>query len=986
MKRLLTLLLLCVCLPVIGQRFVEEVADINALKARNVHGINKTVFVRGVNGGIFTITNSFMFVDGFFRIQSTFDPTWSYDRWIPPANGLFNFGSQFDQSANTNINLAVGLATTNQTLAGGVIAGTRNLGSISGAINVDANSALEFNALLSGDTTVTFTNYPDYHPINFSITNAGNNSITFAYATPIYNVRTGNTVQETNDWGAGVFNTFPFWKTGGRVVLYPKAGLGTNAWDVNNVKFWGATGNGSTIDTASLRTAMTRGTNTIVYFPSGVYRVVITNTTPYETLFKLRSGMKIIGDSATIVVNADGIGTGWSAVFGVATNELVKDASITGLNFIRTGTNSIAAINPSPGYDRTTNCVENLHISNCRFENFGSAVYAIFQWTGTNGTAFRPVNGVMIENCVAKDCFGSFVTADQANVTIQNNIAVGCSSNLALAFDAISIHSGQNIKVLHNYLSDYGAGEGVNIRNSIENYSGTDGVLVQGNHIWNITNRAAISVTASAGETNWGVKNITISGNQSWNTLNGIYVDTGANIDPFSQIVINGNSLTNKTGGGITVITPIGAPITYVKVGDNFVHMGGPSKYGLKLSGLFFANVSGNMIVCDGSGSSRALQGDNLSYLNLTGNSFLAFSGDPIGSFVDTTISSVVGGNHFYGAVHGTNIDANTYFTDNKTPSGLTLNGTARGLFHAHIASADIDDTLHVANNTGIGTAAPYEKLEVAGAIAATGVTSATAAQGPATLMQYDTYGKLTAVDWGVGYKPLTLEASEINFATGNLSVSSNLTVRTTGVWVRNLTASQFVLTDANSNLVSGTGGTFPLSIPNGGTGTNAFADMFGSVVFTQNSNPSLVTAPAGRFQYSSGSLSITRTNGVPGVALLLLADGPGGGPPIAQFTANGIYFANTNSFIDYSLSKSFSIRNGVDGNPVFQLPDTNVVVGAGNTSTTRTNDFLYIPVSAGPPTGAPSAIAGHVPLTFDNVNTNLYIYLAGWKKFAWSP
>jgi len=166
MKRLLIILLLLVCLPAFGQRFVEEVPSIAAMQARNVHGINKTVFARGTNGGFFTITNSFILVDGYFRIQSTYDPTWSYDRWIPPFAGVLNWNQgQFDVILNTNVNLAVGLSTTNQDLVGGLLLGTVNLGSVTGAIDVDAGSASAFTCLVSGPTTITFTNYPDRHPL-----------------------------------------------------------------------------------------------------------------------------------------------------------------------------------------------------------------------------------------------------------------------------------------------------------------------------------------------------------------------------------------------------------------------------------------------------------------------------------------------------------------------------------------------------------------------------------------------------------------------------------------------------------------------------------------------------------------------------------------------------------------------------------------------------------------------------------------------------
>ena len=86
MKRILILLVLLVCLPAFGQRFVEELPNVAALKTRLVGGLNKSIFVRGYTteddggGGLFTITNSVVGADNIFRIASTADAAWAYDR------------------------------------------------------------------------------------------------------------------------------------------------------------------------------------------------------------------------------------------------------------------------------------------------------------------------------------------------------------------------------------------------------------------------------------------------------------------------------------------------------------------------------------------------------------------------------------------------------------------------------------------------------------------------------------------------------------------------------------------------------------------------------------------------------------------------------------------------------------------------------------------------------------------------------------------
>jgi len=86
MKTVISLLILFACLPLFAQRFVEEIPTVAALKTRLVGGLNKSIFVRGYNteddggGGLFTITNSVVGADNIFRIASTADAAWSYDR------------------------------------------------------------------------------------------------------------------------------------------------------------------------------------------------------------------------------------------------------------------------------------------------------------------------------------------------------------------------------------------------------------------------------------------------------------------------------------------------------------------------------------------------------------------------------------------------------------------------------------------------------------------------------------------------------------------------------------------------------------------------------------------------------------------------------------------------------------------------------------------------------------------------------------------
>lgn len=49
--------------------------------------------------------------------------------------------------------------------------------------------------------------------------------------------------------------------------------------------------------------------------------------------------------------------------------------------------------------------------------------------------------------------------------------------------------------------------------------------------------------------------------------------------------------------------------------------------------------------------------------------------------------------------------------------------------------------------------------------------------------------------------------------------------------------------------------------------------------------------------------------------------------------------------------------------------------------ATTATDGFLYIPTSAGTPTGTPTSQTGHVPIEYDTTNDVFYIYNSGWQN-----
>lgn len=57
------------------------------------------------------------------------------------------------------------------------------------------------------------------------------------------------------------------------------------------------------------------------------------------------------------------------------------------------------------------------------------------------------------------------------------------------------------------------------------------------------------------------------------------------------------------------------------------------------------------------------------------------------------------------------------------------------------------------------------------------------------------------------------------------------------------------------------------------------------------------------------------------------------------------------------------------------------VTIGRGTTTTSRTSDFLFIPTSAGTPSGTPITNLGLVAICYDTTNNKLYIYNGAWKS-----
>jgi hypothetical protein len=119
---------------------------------------------------------------------------------------------------------------------------------------------------------------------------------------------------------------------------------------------------------------------------------------------------------------------------------------------------------------------------------------------------------------------------------------------------------------------------------------------------------------------------------------------------------------------------------------------------------------------------------------------------------------------------------------DLKLKSALAGGSGGNIFFQTGTSAASTQVTINVSGNVGIGTTAPNEKLEVAGAISATGATAGLSAQGHSTTLAVSSgVSYLYAVDWGAEFKPLSVQGKTISLETGTGSTSARVTIDNAG-------------------------------------------------------------------------------------------------------------------------------------------------------------------------------------------------------------
>lgn len=167
-----------------------------------------------------------------------------------------------------------------------------------------------------------------------------------------------------------------------------------------------------------------------------------------------------------------------------------------------------------------------------------------------------------------------------------------------------------------------------------------------------------------------------------------------------------------------------------------------------------------------------------------------------------------------------------------------------------------------------------------------------------------------------------------------------------------------------------------PLPVRFGGTGTNTFASIGDGNIAFHNLNQDALETDDGQFQYNKSLHTLFLARTVPSGSYQLAIFEGSGSVPIMQFYPNKIEIGNDNLSV---LASNILFYTGSAAAALKVSIQESTVIGDGTTTTTRTNKFLYLPSTLGPPTGVPHPETGTFPIAWDSVNNRLYLYDGGW-------
>ena len=437
-------------------------------------------------------------------------------------------------------------------------------------------------------------------------------------------------------------------------VLYNQGGTGAVDTNVEakqqetvSVKDFGAVGDGTTDDTASIQNALDASTQ--VYFPSGTYLI--------NSALTLSSNATLTGANSTIEWNASSFA---NAMIGTSINDIV----IQGLIF-----NSTVAITASPTYGIYLQKASRVKISNCKTNNV-NLIYTLSSQS-------------LYANVVSDETSGSFNCS--RDVLVEHCTIYGPGNTNQAALGGIFMQYTLRFAVTN--CSVQNSGHGIHWWGGDAN---TDGALANARKCFNgsITN---CNVTNVCGGGIWGSMGqyVVVSGN----TVN-TCADVGIDFEGCFDCSATGNAVSSCTNGCLTTFF-LNKNIVFS--GNTVVQsVAGQPAYRCNNAGQTADNkditFSGNTFRGDGVITSVDFVGGPAQIINISSNTFRNCY---ISTFTVSTEAINIVGNNFYFDVaagsafncisaNGTNNIGYTSIKNNQIVSKITQPNGSNAIFLGH--------------------------------------------------------------------------------------------------------------------------------------------------------------------------------------------------------------------------------------------------------------------------------------------------------------
>lgn len=394
-----------------------------------------------------------------------------------------------------------------------------------------------------------------------------------------------------------------------------------------NVTAYGATGNGSTDDTAAIQAAITAALGAdggVIYFPPGTYKIVPPST---SYIFNIGSGhLWFRGDGQGVSVIQVGAGAGdYEVIFGPSANSDANNVTFSDLTIDQNTANNPINGGFNGGIpDRmviwSNNGTADLTVMNAEFINLGctNCITSYAQKTTVSGCRF-------VQNdpgSVYYDCSVLYIVGE--NSTITGNIFIGVL-NGAGSVCAIETHGGKQTVTGNSIYEFWNA---MNITGVTE-FGDSNTIAVTGNTIYGAYFGIQLwSYKDGAHTTGFGLHDVTVSGNAirltqtAWTLQpgdgsanlgdsSGIFVSPDCSL-PLQNILISDNVVEfdleannsypyNNAGSGIGYwdATTVNSITGFRVIGNTIVNCPLPGvRFSADGSGV---EISGNQIINPGS-------------------------------------------------------------------------------------------------------------------------------------------------------------------------------------------------------------------------------------------------------------------------------------------------------------------------------------------------------------------------------------------------